>query len=48
VPGFVEAVRGYYGDLGIKLDSGDILATTGGSEALSIALACILDEGDEI
>jgi len=48
VPGFVEAVRSYYADLGIGLDSGDILTTTGGSEALSIALACILDEGDEI
>jgi len=48
VPGFVEAVRGYYGALGISLDVGDILATTGGSEALEIIMACILDEGDEI
>ncbi|NCB50861.1 MAG: pyridoxal phosphate-dependent aminotransferase [Clostridia bacterium] len=48
IPDFVEAVRRYYESLGINFDSGDILATTGGSEALSIALACILDEGDEI
>lgn len=48
IPTFVEAVRSYYGDIGITLESGDVLATTGGSEALSIALACILDEGDEI
>lgn len=48
VPQFIEAVRSYYGDLGICLDSGDILAATGGSEALMMALACILDDGDEI
>ena len=48
VPEFVEAVRGYYAKLGIKLDSGDILAATGGSEALEMVLECILDDGDEI
>jgi Aspartate/tyrosine/aromatic aminotransferase len=48
VPAFIEAVRDYYAKLGIHFDSGDILATTGGSEALEIALACILDDGDEI
>lgn len=48
VPELVEAVRGYYAKLGIKLDSGDILAATGGSEALEMVLECILDDGDEI
>ncbi|MEA4941321.1 MAG: pyridoxal phosphate-dependent aminotransferase [Oscillibacter sp.] len=48
VPEFVEAVRGYYAKLNIKLDSGDILAATGGSEALEMVLECILDDGDEI
>jgi aspartate aminotransferase len=48
IPAFIEAVKGYYAKLGIQLDSGDILATTGGSEALEIVLACILDDGDEI
>lgn len=48
VPSFVEAVRGYYAKLGIKLESGDILAATGGSEALEMVLECILDDGDEI
>ena len=48
VSDFVDAVHGYYGNIGIDLDGEDILATSGGSEALSIALACILDEGDEI
>ncbi len=48
IPDYVESVRGYYHGLGIELDSGDILATNGGSEALQIALQCILDEGDEV
>ena len=48
VPEFVEAVRHYYDKLGIHFASGDILATTGGSEALQIVLNCILDDGDEI
>ncbi len=48
IPQFIEAVRAYYGNLGVRLDSSDILAATGGSEALMMALACILDDGDEI
>ena len=48
VPVYIEAVRGYYEKLGIHFEEGDILATTGGSEALQMALACILDDGDEI
>ncbi|WP_312637102.1 pyridoxal phosphate-dependent aminotransferase [Oscillibacter sp.] len=48
VPSFLEAVRGYYAKLGIKLATGDLLAATGGSEALEMVLECILDDGDEI
>ena len=48
IPSYVESVRGYYRGLGIELDTGDILATNGGSEALQIVLQCILDEGDEV
>ena len=48
IPAYLEAVRGYYAKQGIALEIGDILATTGGSEALQIALSCILDPGDEI
>lgn len=48
VPEYISAVREYYAKLNIPLEAGDILATTGGSEALEIAMACILDEGDEI
>jgi len=49
IPELVDAVRGYYSRrLGVELDGGDILITTGGSEALSILMNCILDEGDEV
>jgi len=48
VPAFIHAVKDYYGKLGISLEDGDILATTGGSEALEFVLACILDDGDNI
>ena len=48
IPQFVEAVRNYYGRLGCPLDSGDILTTFGGSEALQIVFSCILEEGDEV
>lgn len=45
---FVEAVRGYYGRMGVSVRKEDILATYGGSEALQILFSCILDEGDEV
>lgn len=45
---FLTAVQGYYANLGIQLEQSDIYATAGGSEALQMALTCILDEGDEI
>ena len=48
IPQLISAVQGYYRRLGIELAEGDILVTTGGSEALSIVLNCILDDGDEI
>ena len=48
VPEYLDAVHGYYEKLGQPVDRGGVLATEGGSEALSIALECILDEGDEL
>lgn len=45
---YLNAVRAYYEALGCALETGDILATFGGSEALEIAMACILEEGDEV
>lgn len=45
---YLEAVRDYYQDLGVSLETGDILATFGGSEALQLTASCLLDEGDEV
>ena len=48
IPELIGAVQGYYANLGISFAEEEVLVTTGGSEALQIALNCILDEGDEI
>jgi len=48
LPALIEAVQDYYGKLNIALDSGDILVTTGGSEALLILMQCVLDPGCEV
>lgn len=48
VDAFVDALRHYYAGLNAALDRRDILATFGGSEALQILFACLLDEGGEI
>ena len=41
-------IAAYYGKLGIELEAGEILVTTGGSEALSFAMGTIADFGDVI
>ena len=43
-----KKLAGYYQKNGIPVDAEDILVTTGGSEALSIAIGSIADPGDEI
>lgn len=48
IPQLIQAVQGYYSRIGIDYGEGDILVTTGGSEALQMALSCILDTDDEI
>ena len=48
IPAMISAVRGYYDRLGVTLADENILITVGGSEALAIALQCVLDDGDEI
>ena len=48
MPVLVEAIQKYYDKLDMHFDAGDILITNGGSEALQIAMNCILDDGDEI
>ena len=48
VPMLLDAVRSYYKRIGVDLTRSQILPTTGGSEALQIIMATILDDGDEI
>ena len=48
VPELLDAVRKYYRHIGVELSRPQILPTTGGSEALQMAMASILDDGDEI
>jgi len=48
LPVMIDAVRSYYGKIGVTLERGDVQVTTGGSEALQAAMAAILDDGDEI
>lgn len=48
IPALVEAIQAYYARLGADYAAGDILITTGGSEALLILLMCILDPGSEV
>ena len=44
----IDAIEEYYAKIGVNYDSSNIYITMGGSEALSIAMLCILDPGDEI
>jgi len=48
VDAYLEAVRDYYQSFGVSLALDNILATYGGSEALQLTAACILDDGDEV
>ena len=48
VPALLDAVRGYYARIGVELSRSEIYATSGGSEALQMAMATILDDGAEI
>ena len=48
MPVLIKAIQKYYDNLDMHFDESEILITTGGSEALSIVLQCILDDGDEI
>ncbi len=48
VPVMIDAVVDYYGKIGAPITNKQVLISTGGSEALQMALSSILDEGDEI
>jgi len=48
LPVMIDAVKKYYAGIGVELETNDVIISTGGSEALSMVLGCILDDGDEI
>lgn len=48
IPALLDAVKSYYGRIGVSLERKNILVTSGGSEAFQMIMACILDDGDEI
>ncbi len=45
---YLAALVRYYDSVGIKVETDDILVTTGGSEAISFVYKAITDPGDEI
>ena len=47
-PVLIEAIKKYYGTLGVPLENNDILVTTGGSEALLFTCLSILDPYTEV
>jgi len=47
-PEYLDFLQAYYGKLGVTLGKEEILATTGGSEALLFAFMACSDPGDEI
>ena len=48
MPVLIEAIRNYYGKIGVDLAPNDILITTGGSEALLLTCLSILDPYTEV
>ena len=47
-PELIDAVKNYYGELGVELEDNDVLITTGGSEALLFTCLSILDPYTEV
>ncbi len=48
VPVMIDAIVDYYAKIGAPINNKQVLISTGGSEALQMVLACMLDDGDEI
>ncbi len=46
VPELLDAVRKYYANIGVSLSRAQILPSNGGSEALQMTMASLLDYGD--
>jgi aspartate aminotransferase len=47
-PEYLDSLRTYYGRLGIALELDELIATTGGSEAILFALFATTSDGDEV
>jgi aspartate aminotransferase len=48
IESYRKKLAGYYASFDIKIDANDIIITTGGSEAIAIAMMTCFNEGDEI
>lgn len=48
IESYRKKLAGYYGTFNINIDQNDIIITTGGSEAISIAMMTCFNDGDEI
>lgn len=48
IPSYREKLAGYYQKVGFKIDASNIIVTTGGSEAITIAVNACLNPGDEV
>lgn len=44
----MDALVGYYERIGLQFEKKDLLVTNGGSEAISMLMTAMLDEGDEV
>jgi aspartate aminotransferase len=47
-PSYRQKLAGYYQRLGLSVEAGEVLVTTGGSEALLFAFMCCFNPGDEV
>jgi aspartate aminotransferase len=48
LPEFLEALRTYYGRLGLAVTPEELFVTTGGSEAILFVVAALCDPGDQV
>ena len=48
LPEFIEALRTYYGGIGLVLAAEEIFVTTAGSEAILFTLGALCDPGDQV
>ena len=48
LPEFLEALRTYYGRVGLAVETEELFVTTGGSEAILFVVAALCDPGDQV